>query len=77
MHLGVSNLTKNEAITVPNTILFVFLLAVPFDCAFAYVDPGVGMLLWQGAIAAIGALVIFFRKPFASIKSIINRFLKK
>ena len=41
--------------------------------AWAYVDPGSGMLLWQGLIAAIGAVLIFLRNPIQVIKSWIDR----
>ncbi len=41
--------------------------------AWAYVDPGSGMLLWQGLIAAIGAVLIFLRNPIQIIKSWIDR----
>ena len=41
--------------------------------AYAYVDPGSGMLLWQGLVAFIGAVLIFFRNPINVIKSWIDR----
>jgi hypothetical protein len=41
--------------------------------AFAYVDPGSGMLFWQGLVALIGAVLIFFRNPIQVIKSWIER----
>ena len=41
--------------------------------AYAYVDPGSGMLLWQGLVALIGAVLIFFRNPIQTIKSWIAR----
>jgi hypothetical protein len=41
--------------------------------AQAYVDPGSGMLLWQGLVALVGAILIFFRNPFQVIKSWIDR----
>ena len=39
------------------------LLSFP-GAAFAYIDPGAGMLLLQAVIAAIGAALIFVRRPF-------------
>ena len=45
--------------------------------AFAYVDPGSGMLLWQGLIAAVGAVIVFVRSPIKAIKSLIERFRRK
>ena len=59
----------------------VFLLVGTVCCvptsAFAYVDPGSGMLLWQGLIAAIGALLMFLRNPWQTIKDLVSRFRKK
>ena len=53
------------------------LLAVQPLTAHAYVDPGTGMLLVQGLIALIGAIVVFVKNPLASIKSLIARIRKK
>lgn len=52
-------------------IAYLALFVTP--CAFAYVDPGSGMLLWQGLVALIGAVLIFFRNPLQVIKSWIDR----
>ena len=45
--------------------------------AFAYIDPGSGMLLWQGLIAGIGVLLMFLRNPWQTIKRLVERFRKK
>jgi hypothetical protein len=45
--------------------------------AQAYVDPGSGMLIWQGLVAFIGAVLIFFRNPIQAIKSWIDRIRRK
>jgi hypothetical protein len=37
------------------------------------VDPGSGLLLWQGLVTLIGAVLIFFRNPIQVIKSWIDR----
>lgn len=55
-------------------LLITFLF--PAD-ALAYIDPGSGMLVWQGAIAAIGAVVIFIKHPVQTIKSWIERLHRK
>ena len=64
----------------PLKIRILFLVAV-MCClpvpAFAYVDPGSGMLLWQGLIAAIGALLMFLRSPWQIIKKFVDRLRKK
>ena len=55
----------------------ILLLTVVACClpatAFAYVDPGTGMLLWQGLIAAIGAVLVFVRSPWETIKRLVQR----
>lgn len=57
----------------------VFLLALVLSpaSAFAYVDPGSGMLVWQGLLAAIGAVIVFVRNPKDTLKQWIARFRKK
>jgi hypothetical protein len=45
--------------------------------AHAYVDPGTGMVLVQGLIALIGAVVVFVKNPVTAIKALIARFRKK
>ena len=41
--------------------------------AWAYVDPGSGMLLWQGLLAALGAVIVFVRKPMDFLKRVLRR----
>lgn len=41
--------------------------------AFAYVDPGSGMLIWQGLLAALGAVIMFVRNPVERIKQVWRR----
>ncbi len=36
--------------------------------AHAYVDPGSGMLVWQGLLALVGGLIMLVRQPTRSIK---------
>lgn len=45
--------------------------------AFAYVDPGSGMLVWQGLLAAIGAIIVFARNPKDTVKQWLARWRKK
>jgi hypothetical protein len=56
-----------------NLFKIAFLSLFLSSSAFAYVDPGSGMLLWQGLVALIGAVLIFFRNPILVIKSWIDR----
>ncbi len=43
----------------------------------AYVDPGTGMLLVQGLVALVGAIIVFVKNPIASVKALIARFRRK
>lgn len=45
----------------------ILLLIFPIH-AHAYVDPGTGMLLWQGLIAATGVLLFLIRNPKDALK---------
>jgi len=58
---------------------YIFLLAIVLSpgMAFAYVDPGSGMMLLQGLIALIGAVIAFVRNPIATIKRLIERIRRK
>ncbi len=60
----------------PSTRLLAVLLLWPV-AAFAYIDPGSGMLLWQGAIAAVGAAVVFVRHPIRTIKGLLANLRKR
>lgn len=56
-------------------VLLIF-SALPLS-AYAYVDPGSGMLVWQGMIALVGAIIMFGRNPLQSIKALWKRVLRK
>lgn len=46
-----------------------------FPCtAYAYIDPGSGMLMLQGLIAAIGACIAFVKDPIGKIKALFGKF---
>jgi hypothetical protein len=36
--------------------------------AWAYIDPGTGLVLWQGLIALVGAGLLFIRHPLQGLK---------
>ena len=63
--------------------IFQVLLRITFcwlfwaSTAWAYVDPGSGMLVWQGLIAGIGAVLVFLRNPIQVIKSMLNWIRRK
>ena len=52
-------------------ILLLFLTPLP---AFAYIDPGSGVLLWQGLIAAIGVGLAFVREPWQKLQELVKHF---
>ncbi len=62
-----------------NLRLCLLLLAVLCQpaTAHAYVDPGTGMLLWQGLIAAVGAVLVFMRNPWQAIKRLFERLFRR
>ena len=53
------------------------LVALWIPSAYAYVDPGSGMLLWQALIAVIGAIIVFVRHPVDAIKRLYRRLFRK
>ena len=55
------------------TLFAALLLLTLSSSVFAYIDPGTGMLLWQGLIAAIGAILIFVRNPVQTVRKLIDR----
>jgi hypothetical protein len=48
---------------------FILLIIVSPLSAFAYVDPGNGLILWQGLIAGLGVLVMLIQSPIRTIKN--------
>lgn len=65
----------NDSIISLGRIVILWFVYTP--SASAYVDPGSGMLFWQGFVAAIGAVLVFFRNPLAVVKDWIKRLLRK
>lgn len=45
--------------------------------AHAYIDPGTGLLLLQGLLAAIGGLIFFVKHPIQALKRFVAKFKKK
>jgi len=58
--------------TIRRNVILLALLASPLS-AFAYVDPGSGMLIWQGVLAVLGAVIVAVRKPKELIKRVWRR----
>lgn len=57
-------------------VVVLILMMLP-SAAQAYVDPGAGMLVWQGLVAIIGMVVAFARGPREAIKRLIDHFRRK
>lgn len=51
----------------------VFFSAVFSSNAYAYIDGGTALLLLQGGFAAIGAVLVFLKKPGLLIAKIFSR----
>lgn len=64
---------KEVRILYISRFVFIFGLFVVCSSAHAYVDPGSGMLLWQGLIAGVGVGLMFVRRLIEAIKRILNR----
>lgn len=58
----------------PKFLFLFFLFPIP---AYAYVDPGSGMLLIQFFVAIIGGIIVFMRNPIATVKKFFSKFRKK
>lgn len=52
---------KSQLAAIAAALLFVVLSERP---AYAYTDPGSGMLIWQGLVAAFLGASFYFRKFF-------------
>ena len=61
---------------MPSRYRLFILLALWPVAASAYIDPGSGMLLVQGLIALVGAIVVFIKNPIKSIKELFSRIFK-
>lgn len=57
-------------------VLTLGMIALP-GTAFAYVDPGSGLMLLQGLIAIVGAVVVAVRNPLAALKRLIAKIRRK
>jgi hypothetical protein len=68
-----SSVMNQKRLIIAGTILTI----LPLTPAYAYVDPGTGLLLMQGLIALVGGAVVFLKNPIASIKALIARRPKK
>lgn len=58
-------------------LLIAVLLLCALNPAYAYVDPGTGLMVLQGLFAAIGFAVAFIKNPVRKLKELFKRIRKK
>jgi len=61
----------------PQLLLALLVLCLAPQDAFAYVDPGSGLLLVQGLLAVIGGVIVFIKNPVTVFKQWWARMLSK
>ena len=59
------------------TLAASFLLMTAAPHAHAYIDPGTGMLLLQGLLAALGAFLVFVKHPVQTVKNLFRKWFGK
>lgn len=69
-------MSEGVQVSIQRRVMVLALVVWPAS-AFAYVDPGSGMLIWQGVLAAVGAVIVSVRKPMEVIRRVLQRFRKK
>lgn len=52
-------------------------LALNTGIAYAYIDPGTGMLFLQGLIAFLGSLLVLIKNPIQRFKFLLKKIFKK
>jgi hypothetical protein len=61
-----------------NKLFVVMYLMLFFPAsAFAYIEPGTGMLMWQALIAVIGAVIVFVRHPLDAFRRFVSWIRRK
>jgi hypothetical protein len=58
-------------------LVFLLLTLLYSRHAYAYIDPGSTMLLLQGLLAALGAVLVFVRHPIKTVKSLVLKLLAR
>jgi len=59
---------RADVARVTRSLLAISCLCVAPADAFAYVDPGSGLLLIQGLLAFIGGVIVFVKNPVATFR---------
>lgn len=67
---------RNFEMNLKKTRILLILMTVTISNAWAYVDGGTGMLLIQGLLALIGAIIFFIKNPINTIRNWLKRFRK-
>jgi hypothetical protein len=71
-HIG-----RHDSPARPRRLVIALALCCVAWPAQAYIDPGSGMLLWQGLLAALGAVIVFVRHPLDTVKRWLERWRRK
>ena len=58
----------HSKVLVSKVKAFTFLFFIP-SISFAYIDPGSGILIWQGLMVALGMVLVFIRNPIKFVKT--------
>lgn len=58
-------------------VIAIFVMCMAPADAFAYVDPGAGLLLIQGLLALIGGIIVFVKNPVAAFKRLWTRIVTR
>lgn len=56
-------------------VIIIFIMSP--SIAYAYIDPGAGMLLIQGLIAAAGGVLVFLRNPVKKIIAVFRHIFRR
>ena len=70
-------LEKDLATSASRTLIAILFLCLSPQDAFAYVDPGSGLLLIQGLLAVIGGAIVFIKDPVGGCKRLWARAFSK
>jgi hypothetical protein len=63
-----ARVSKRHAASLSRTTFAIVLICLTPRDAFAYVDPGSGLLLIQGLLALVGGIIVFVTDPVGACK---------
>ena len=62
---------------INNIIKTVIIFTLFIEQAYAYVDPGSGLLILQGLLAVVGMLLMMIKHPIVTMRKLFNLVLSK